>query len=515
MSAINYVAPGPVAASFMRANALVRCLRGPIGSGKSGACAVELFRRACQQKPDQNGVRPSRAIIVRNTNTELRNTTIKTWLEWFPEEEFGDFRWTAPFTHHVRKPLGDGTSLDFEVIFLPLDTELDIKRLLSAEPTFIWINEAREIPKAIVDAATSRISLDRFPPRRRVKPTWRGLIMDTNAPPEEHWWAIVSGEVPVPKWMTEADRLTMIKPKEWKFFTQPPGMFRVRDNSGTVIGYEANPKAENTQNVGGYEQMIQGKSEAWIAVYVLNEYGRVGAGKLVYDGYTRRIHVAPGPLEVNPNTMLDIGVDFGLSPAAAVLQAWGLRVAILKELIGRDIGAKRFASRLQTFLAQNFPGHYPHMVRLWGDPAGDHRAETDETTPFQIFRGAGFLIRPAPSNDPLLRVEAVNRQLGLLEEGQPGLIIDPSCVTIIAGFDGGYAYPARHSTSGFDAPSVDKVDKSNPFSHPHDAVQAALLGMGMGKAVVGRQGQAVPVLAKRTGSLFSRRARRRPFGDRR
>ncbi len=30
------------------------------------------------------------------------------------------------------------------------------------------------------------------------------------------------------------------------------------------------------------------------------------------------------------------------------------------------------------------------VARIFGDPAGDYRAQTDESTPFQILRGAGI-----------------------------------------------------------------------------------------------------------------------------
>ena len=45
-------------------------------------------------------------------------------------------------------------------------------------------------------------------------------------------------------------------------------------------------------------------------------------------------------------------------------------------------------------------------INIFGDPSGDFRAQTDESTPFQVLRGAGLVARPAPSNDVSLRLEA-------------------------------------------------------------------------------------------------------------
>ena len=90
--AFTYDAPGPVAADFMASDKFVRGLRGPVGSGKTSACCVELFRRAITQVPDKAGLRPTRWLVLRNTQPELKTTTIKSWLDWFPERDWGQDR---------------------------------------------------------------------------------------------------------------------------------------------------------------------------------------------------------------------------------------------------------------------------------------------------------------------------------------------------------------------------------------------------------------------------------------
>ena len=39
----------------MKDNTFFRGIRGPVGSGKSVACSIEIFRRALMQEPDKNG----------------------------------------------------------------------------------------------------------------------------------------------------------------------------------------------------------------------------------------------------------------------------------------------------------------------------------------------------------------------------------------------------------------------------------------------------------------------------
>ncbi len=201
----------------MKDNSFFRGLRGPVGSGKSVCCCVEVFRRALGQQKNADGIRRSRWAIIRNTNPQLRTTTIKTWLDWFPEHVWGKFNWSVPYTHHIKQ-----SDLDLEVIFLALDRPEDVKKLLSLELTGIWVNEAREIPKSIIDACTMRVG--RFPSMKDGGCTWTGLICDTNAPEEDHWWPIMSGEVPVPDHIPKEEARMLIKPDNWEFYTQPAGM---------------------------------------------------------------------------------------------------------------------------------------------------------------------------------------------------------------------------------------------------------------------------------------------------
>ena len=39
----------------MKDSSFFRGIRGPVGSGKSVACCVEVFRRALEQKPNDDG----------------------------------------------------------------------------------------------------------------------------------------------------------------------------------------------------------------------------------------------------------------------------------------------------------------------------------------------------------------------------------------------------------------------------------------------------------------------------
>ena len=60
MTTFKYKPDGEVLKDFMKDSSFFRGIRGPVGSGKSVACCVEVFRRDLEQKPNKEGVRNSR-----------------------------------------------------------------------------------------------------------------------------------------------------------------------------------------------------------------------------------------------------------------------------------------------------------------------------------------------------------------------------------------------------------------------------------------------------------------------
>ena len=103
MTSLTYKPDGDVIKQFMKDTSFFRGLRGPVGSGKSVSCCVEILRRALEQKPSEDGIKRSRWAVIRNTNPQLKTTTIKTWLDWFPEQTWGKFTWSVPYTHKIKK----------------------------------------------------------------------------------------------------------------------------------------------------------------------------------------------------------------------------------------------------------------------------------------------------------------------------------------------------------------------------------------------------------------------------
>jgi len=408
-------------------------------------------------------------------------------------------RWSPPITHHIKLPPRDGApGLDCEVIFLALDRPEDVKKLLSLELTGIWINEAREVPKSIIDACTMRVG--RFPSMRDGGPSWSGVIADTNAPEEDHWWPIMSGEVPVPDHIPHEQARMLVKPDNWNFYVQPSGMREALDKNGNVLDYGPNTKAENAKNMleSYYSNLIRGKTKSWIDVYVMNRLGTIQEGKPVYPMFNGETHIATEEIPIADGIPLYIGIDFGLTPAAVFGQKVRGRWLIQAEIVAIDMGIVRFAEMLRQEIATRF-GNLD--VHIFGDPAGDFRAQTDESTPFQILRGAGLRAQPTHSNSVDLRLESVSSNLNKMVDGKPAFLIDRRCPTLIKGFEGGYSYK-RLQVSGerFD----DKPEK-NMYSHIHDALQYLMLGAGEGRQLISGQKQARAFQAKKEFDVFARK----------
>ena len=425
---------------------------------------VKLFTLACKQPPSpRDGMRKTRWAIVRNTSPELRTTTIKTWLDWFPEDVYGKMRWSPPFTHRIIQ--GD---LDMEVIFLALDREDDAKKLLSLELTGVFFNEGRELQLSLVTQALSRTG--RYPSMRDGGPRWFGGFADTNAPDFMHWWPIMSGETPAPESMTEDDRLSMVKPDNWNFYVQPPAAFRKQDERGRIVGYQLNDAAENVQNLtkGYYPSNLTGRTASWIKVYILNELGQVIVGDPVWKtSFSRDMHVVNGPIEIDPLLPIRVGVDFGI-PAAIIGQKYtNGRWNIIQELvIGKSMGARRFARLLKPMLA-NLQKEMHQGFMLTGDPKGQDSAQSDESTAYQMFSAEKLTVMPAPTNDIAIRLECVEQAFGTLIEGKPAVqISNQGCPQLVTACESGYVY--------------DKYGKpvKNVHSHPADSLQYLMLGGG-------------------------------------
>ena len=471
-------------------------MMGPVGSGKSYACAAEVMIRAVQQKPSPiDGIRYSRFVIVRNSYPELKTTTIKTWQDMFPEATFGPMLYTPPITHHIRLPARDGAAgIDCEVIFLALDQPKDVRKLLSLELTGAWVNEARELPKAVIDGLTHRVG--RYPTKRDGGASWHGIWMDTNPMDDDHWWHKL------------AEKEKMSGPYAWKFFTQPGGVIEVPHDElpenpeandfifASGKWWMVNPKAENVDNLpaGYYQQMLLGKNLDWIRCYAEGKYTYVQEGKPVWHEYDDNI--MSGDVQYDPTLAIQVGVDFGLTPAAVIGQRYpNGRWVVLDEVVTMDMGLERFGNLLLSDLNMKYP---KAQVLLWGDPAGMARDAIYEVTAFDYLRTLGLRAQPTPSNDFKVRREAAAAPMQRLIAGKPGLMVASHCKLLRKSLSGGYHFKRVAVGAGHerfkDAPN------KNEHSHVGDAFGYLMLGGGEHKRMTKNNLQSSTFIAQTVAS---------------
>ena len=435
----------PTCRKFHHSDAFVRALVGPLGSGKSVACVMELMRLVNEQEPCPDGVVRARGCVVRNTYRELKDTTLNTWNDWVMPERVG--RWDeVNMTLHMVSP-----RMHVEILFRALDHLKDIKKLLSLELTWAWLNEAREIPKAVLDMLQGRVG--RYPAKRDGGATQPCIIMDTNPCDEDHWWYRVFEEE---------------RPPGWEIFHQPSGL---------------SVKAENKANLPDqyYERLQYGHDQEWVNVYVHGRYGFVMDGKPVHPTYQDDVHASADIIDFDPEETLVIGIDFGLTPAAAFLQRnrWG-QWCVIDELVTEDTATDEFATLLNTKLQREYA--MVNDIDFWGDPAGDERAETDKTTPFMVLQAAGIPAAPVWTNDPVIRRGALSRQLSRLGlNGQPGFQVSPKARMLRKGLAGGFKYRRMQITG--EERYHDKPEKNN-YSHIVEACEYALVGAGEGDKLI-------------------------------
>lgn len=443
-------------ALFHGSDAFVRGLMGPIGSGKSVACCMEIVARCLRQRP-WNGVRASRWAIVRNCYPELKSTTIKTWRQWI-SDDICPLKWDKPITGYLNCDLQDGTRVEAEILFIALDKDSDVKKLLSLDLTGVWFNEAREIAKPIFDGAQGRVG--RYPAKEFGGSNWSGVICDTNPPDDQHWYyRLAEEEKPV-------IRLPDGSVAEFRFFRQPGALIFDGET------YKENPLAENVQNhehgINYWYRLLAGKDREWIKVYILGDYGTIFTGRPVYDGYWNDgRNVSPSPLGVYRGLPLLMGWDFGLTPACIIgqLSPRG-QLRVLREYVCERGGIRQFASEVvKPALLNEFSGM---SVISNADPAGLQQSQVDETSCIFELGRCGIPTIAARTNQFLARREAVMAFLSRTADGQPGLLLDPGCSMLRKGFNGGYQF-SRVQTSGEER--YRDVPTKNQYSHPHDALQ--------------------------------------------
>ena len=452
---ITYI-PEPTPEKFHSSRASVRLLLGCYGSGKTSAAIAEIILLAAGMPKCTDGVRRCHVALIRNTYGELETTTIRSWDDWTG----GRFKVISrkmkpPITMQYEINDGDGI-INLQLTFLSLNRDEDIGKVKSLETTFIFVNEACEIPFGLVSHLVGRTG--RYPSEKTLPPGskyWAGVIMDTNPPSMRH--AIYQ--------LFEVKR-----DPDWELFKQPPALMKLED--GTYVG---NPEAENikhhTKGYNYYLDMIKGATEEFIKVYALGQYGLVRSGKLVYPNYNDDLHSVE-KIDPVPNEEIFIGWDFGTVASAAVIaQKIDGRICVIKELITDRESFETFAKDVVIPYIQTTFKDCPYTSIA--DPAGAAENYANLSSGVKILNELGFATRVARTNKIKDRIESVLMFLDKMRGGKPSLLISRTgCPILREGFLGMYKYRTLNVISdNGEQKTTDVPDKSHPHSEPQDCLQ--------------------------------------------
>ncbi len=392
---------------------------GPYGSGKTTADFFKLCYMAGLQAPGPDGIRHSRAVVVRNTGNQLKDTTIASWNLWFKDGQAG--QWKATERNFILR----FSDVECEVMFRPLDTPDDIARVLSLEVTFAILDEFVQIPKEIVDALSARVG--RYPSKRDGGATNWGIWGSSNPDLEDNWWFDYLHGESVRKFGVEekTDAIAV-------YFKQPSGMSDEAENLENLPPFEAG-------NHEYYINQAKGKSDAWKRQFIDAEWGFSQAGRPVVASF-RDHHISKVPLLYNSNLPLVIGLDPGIRGSALVFGQEDMhgRLNVLGELTQEGYGAKRLiAERLKPYLRRRFPSAQPIIAP---DPAANSRGPTDERTVCDEFR-RHYVVKVESNNRLPLRLDAIDHFTSLVTDVGFALQIDAhECPMLIRALKGGWRY---------------------------------------------------------------------------
>lgn len=440
---------------------------GPVGSGKTTGIFFKLCYMASLQKPGPDGIRRTRAVVVRNTLPQLRDTTLSSWNYWFKPGQAGE--WRASEWKFILK----FNDVECEVLFRPLDTEQDIARVLSLEVTFAIVDEFVQIPRQIIDALSARCG--RYPSMIMGGATNWGMWGSSNPSTEDNWWHdhLHNAEIniqPGEKVPTITSSLTdntaareaaaalgvsVNGSRNSRYFLQPSGF---------------SEEAENVENLPGgrdyYTNQAKGKSESWINQFLKAMWGFSVAGKAVVSTFRSELHLSKTRLRYNDQLPLIGGYDPGLGGSALIIGQEDLdgRLLVLGELVQQGYGTIRFlGEKFKPYIRRHFPTLNPEDFVFVPDPAASNRTGNDEKTIVETIRKS-YKVSVESNNRLPLRLDAIEHYTTKLIGGRPAVLIDEAmCPILVRALKGGWRYKLDKNEDV----KGDEPEK-NLYSHPGD-----------------------------------------------
>jgi len=482
---------GPKAEAFAFDKRLITGIMGPVGSAKTTTCIRKMIHGALWQTPGPDGVFRAKWGVIRDTYPQLKKTALASWFTWFPKK-LGQWNGEAPYEHTVRFKVMAGApfiagprrwvTVELTVLFAAIGEHKVEDVLRGWELTGLWMNEGDLVARDVFTFGVGRIG--RYPSASQGGCTWRGIILDMNAPDVDNW----TYEIFVDQDLglddeTKAELLEELGELFGIGFYVQPG------------GRSKDPPPENIENLpkGYYAQQIMGmgRDKHKIRRMVDNEFGPVRKGQPVFPEYQDDLHCAKAKLDPIRGKDLRLSVDGGLTPAAVFQQRDHRgQVRTLGEVVVfadndeeelEQLGPSAFARMCARYAQDEFPDNkiaeigFADPATLAGEGAAGEDRSWRQTFQAELSKALGYKVRikPAPVKGNALtpRLESVRKPMQrLVEGGEPGYVICPvRCPILRRGFKGMYVY-RRTTLQGGHGRYLDEPVK-NDYSHVQDANQ--------------------------------------------
>lgn len=412
---------------------LLRAAMSGVGCGKSSGMVMEIPWWASRQAPDRNGIRPTRFAVIRSSYSQLKSTTINTWKEWIPDSQCRII-YDAPIRGLLEFPMSDGTRVESEILFMPLEGDRSVDNLLSLELTGAWVNEAAELRS--MDLIVKLMQrLGRYPSKtKRVQCTRKGIILDYNPPPLGSW---------LHKLFEEEET-----PENYALYKFPAPLLVEHDPAKPGLEnakFKPNPEAENVEHLdGGYKywtDMIptykSRRAYNDITRFLLGDYPVSSQGRPIFDAFSHHRHVRKH-LDFKQRTLMVIGIDGGARCAASFQQFHNGAVHIIDEITSPDNGdALGVGPMLDRYILPRLRTQYLGAHVIFSiDPSGKQPNEQDLGTLEQLF-----IDRNLTTYFPHTNKFGTRRECGQWFFQRNGVVyVAAKCKHTIRGFGGEYGW---------------------------------------------------------------------------
>jgi hypothetical protein len=449
---------GPISDAYILATDPFSLLNGPGGSGKTVASVKKALVSAQRMVPiGQVDGRPLRRYVLgiwRQKYGNLWSATIPSWWEVFPKDLPGS-TWVGASPrsaiHTVRFEDHYGL-IELIAMFEAFGESANPEDLLGKRFTDVYLNELTTFPEELIAYLVDRVGRD---PAPEISKRTGRFFGDCNAPDVTDW--------------VYRD-----------FWESPKGGYRLyRQPGGREPGAEnpamGRPYYENSARMNAHRPW-------WVRRMVDNVPGMVRGSHLVYPAYDDDRMFSPYQLEPDTRLPVLVGVDGGLTPAAAYCQEMpDGQLRVLAEIATERAGMEEIGDAMLALEARRFRGCEfltdcdPAM--LAGEAKDDAPTLEKGSDRERLAQRLAREVNEASTNDTGARWAAVRDKLALnLGPGRPGLQLDPSCKVLRRGFLQTYQFRVTRGTN--DVSSVAKTFDS----HIHDGLQYAALRCGSNAA---------------------------------